>query len=169
MMHAFKALGMNNHSTKGGNLEWYPPKNDVPGIWMSESPSAREQYYLCTRDNILIWLDECIFIAEIRGDYQKENGDLTVEDVRLIRKLAAWNRKSKTEFAKECQKAIQSTPVTRENEVDFREFNKAFETMNIVAISKQTDRIKPDFFEKQKAMILNIVDEELKKHNMNFA
>ena len=57
-MYAFKTLAKNNFSTKGGNIEWYPPQNGVPGIWMSEAPKTHDRYYLCTKENVIYWLDE---------------------------------------------------------------------------------------------------------------
>ncbi len=161
-MYAFKTLARNNYSTKGGNIEWYPPQNGVPGIWLSEAPKTYEKYYLCTKENVIYWLDECIYVAEIQGGYSVENGDVTVEDARLVQKINGWNKDFKRKFADNCYEAIKSMCAIKKYEKNFELFKQAYEAMNIVAISKIADSINPDFFKEQNAIIIRVIDEEIK-------
>ena len=169
MMYAFKTIARNNRSTKGGNIEWYPPQNDVAGIWMSEAPKTYERYYLCAKENVIYWLDECIYVAEIRGKYILDDGDVIVEDARLVKKINGCNKDFKRKFADKCYEAIKSMSINKEHEKSFELFKQAYEAMNIVAISKITEGINPDFFKEQNAMIIEVIDEEIKDEYKSFA
>ncbi len=100
----------------GHGVYFLPVKNRqgvwTPGLWM---PKIQGELYLCENgyhlinpENLLDWLSEELYEAEYRGDFVTDGLKTACRQVRLLRRVDAWNEKSARRFACWC---VRNTPL----------------------------------------------------------
>jgi hypothetical protein len=65
--------------------------------------------HLCTKDNVIEWLNEEIWEVEARGERIEDGNKIVVQEARLGRKVKTWNEKTARLFA--CEVARRVLPV----------------------------------------------------------
>jgi len=65
--------------------------------------------HLCTKDNLIYWLNEEIWETEARGERIESENKIIVREARLRRKLKTWNEKTARLFA--CDVARRVLPI----------------------------------------------------------
>ena len=105
-MKYYKVLGKGRTASNGGSGKW--PK---PGIWFEvEGPLVPCQtgLHLCQFKDLVVWLDEKIWVAEPAPGTETIVCDdkVVVRKARLIKKLDAWNEKTARLFAADCAERV---------------------------------------------------------------
>lgn len=100
-MKYYKILSVEGGSCHGGHIQWPLPTEEGPGDWMPriDSPVMCERgYHLCRRKDLIDWLNETIYEAEImEGAETIIGGDKVVTSgpVRLTKRLPWDNHKAR--------------------------------------------------------------------------
>ena len=93
----------------GVDTSWHLPKNGKPGKWMPEIEgdlvACNNGYHLCTRDTLVEWLGECVWVVEPREVVELDEKHLT-RQARLVRKLETWNDRTARLFACDCAERV---------------------------------------------------------------
>jgi len=103
----YKVLHEDGRPRWGGSGIWSLPEGDKPGEWMPPIegrlvPCVRG-YHLCRPNDLINWIDECVFEVEWQGkDILEENDKVVVREARLLRKVANWDINTFRLFACDC-------------------------------------------------------------------
>lgn len=97
----FKVLRKGGRSVYANSVYDLPVKNDdgswTPGAWMPPVPHLVEcvsGYHVCTANQLVRWLNDEIYLAEVRGERLDLADKIVVSEVRLVSKVEAWNEKT---------------------------------------------------------------------------
>ena len=111
-MTLYKVLDAEGCSCNGGELKWsLPARSDdgswTPGEWMPEIEGplveCENGYHLATLEQLPLWLNERIFVAEVDGELiESSDGEKWVaRKVRLVAETN-WNERIARLFACDC-------------------------------------------------------------------
>ena len=110
-MTLYKTLDANGRSCYGGNTRWSLPTRNADGTWtpgewmpaiVGELVACENGYHLADDAQVLEWLNERLFVAEIRGERIDVDNKAVVREVRLVREITAWNERTQRLFAVWC-------------------------------------------------------------------
>jgi len=168
MTLAFKLLNPIGVSSKGGNIKWPLPKVTAPGDWISVLYGIGE-YYLCKRENICLWIDSSLYVAEFNEMIKEEYDDIIVPDTRLVMKVESWNDNSQEHFMKSCFDRAMSeiNPVNLEEKQTIEDLKMAFDAKNLIGVSKFATHLLNEDSNWQSTLIWECVQGEiLEKHSL---
>ena len=165
MTLAYKLLNQNGNSTKGGNKTWPLPNGKEPGHWMSTIHGI-DEYYLCKRDNICLWIDSELFIAEFNEIIEEDNSDIKVPDARLVMKIDSWNNNTQKNFMEKCYYHIISEKelIGPDKEQDVDLLRGAYVTKNLIGVSRFATKVAINATEElnwQNNLIWEYIQEEI--------
>ena len=151
MALAYKLLNQNGNSTKGSNKTWPLPNKNGPGDWISTIHGI-DVYYLCKRDNIALWIDRELFIAEFNDTIQGDNGDLKVPDARLVMKIDSWNNDTQNNFMKKVleHNMPEKDSITPDKKQFVDQLNEAYAANNLMGVSRFAAHLATDPIEENK-------------------
>jgi hypothetical protein len=102
-MQAFKFL------SKGRGLfsdfEWPLPDNGNPGPWVAtHAPleSCVRGIHVCREADLPYWIDDELWLMEIRGQIVEQETMLIAEEGRLLEKIESWDDAAAKRFAQDC-------------------------------------------------------------------
>ena len=110
----YKVLDKDGRSCHGGNMQWSLPakSNDgtwTPGEWMPEIKGeiipCKNGYHLCREKDLMGWLRDTIWIAEVDGELVEAEDKVVCRRVRLI-SGTAWNECNARLFACDCAEHV---------------------------------------------------------------
>ena len=165
MALAYKLLNQKGNSTKGGNKTWPLPNAIGPGKWMSTIHGIGE-YYLCKRDNICLWIDCQLFIAEFSDIIKEDHGDLTVPDARLVMKINSWNNNTQNDFMQKIIEHIMpgNDSITPDEEQYVDQLKKAYAAKNLMGVSRFATHLainRTEEISRQNNLIWEYIQEEI--------
>ena len=106
----YKILGVGGVPCNGGSGQWHLPKGNRPGKWMpkikGELEPCRNGYHVCRRNDLVAWLNQEIYEAEIRGEQINHTDKVVAREARLIRKMARWDECTARLFACDCAEHV---------------------------------------------------------------
>ena len=104
-MIAYKFLSTGAVGLYSG-FEWPTPSAaDEPGPWVAiEGPllPARNGVHACPPAELVGWMDDELWVAELAGAIIEFEGVLIASRARLLRRLEHWTAETAREFAKAC-------------------------------------------------------------------
>lgn len=165
MALAYKLLDRNGTSTKGGGKSWPLPTDNRIGAWIS-TIHGKGKYYLCKRNNIVLWIDHALFIAEFKEIIKEHHGDLEVPDARLVMRVHNWNNVTQKDFMKNClEYSIKRENLSDPNKQKYVEqLERAYEANNLMRVSKFAVHLAEDPTEetnRQNDLIWQYVQDEI--------
>ena len=106
----YKILDPNGKPRNGGSGTYsLPTKNDdgtwTPGEWMpfiENIELCESGYHVCERGDVLSWAGPEMYVAEVRGETIRGDTKTVCQQVRLLRKVEAWNDRTLRLFAVWC-------------------------------------------------------------------
>ena len=109
-MKYYKVLGKDGKPCNGGNGKWFLPKGKRPGKWMPFIEHLRpcvRGYHVCRQKDLLDWINETVYLVEIRGKKIIRDDKIVVQQARLIKQMA-WNETTARLFACDCARRVLS-------------------------------------------------------------
>ena len=102
-MTLYKILDEDRNPIHGGSGQ-YPP----PGKWteLRHVDMCCSGYHLVDREHLIDWLGSAIWEAEGRGEPQHRPDKTAYPQVRLIRRIEAWNMRTLRLFATDCAEHV---------------------------------------------------------------
>lgn len=110
-MELYKILNKDGRSYHGGNVQWSLPTRNpdgtyTPGEWMPaierDLIPCKNGYHLVRRENVVLWLGDCIFTVEHRGEMLNSDDKVVVRECRLLAPIEAWTERTARLFACDC-------------------------------------------------------------------
>ena len=112
----YKVLNANGRSCNGGSMQWSLPTQNKDGSWTpgewtptieGELVECWNGYHLATLEQLPLWLNERIFVAEVDGDVlaSADNDKWIARKVRLVRETA-WDQRAALLFAADCAEHV---------------------------------------------------------------
>src|SRR5216684_5582373 len=101
----YKVLAGDGSACHGGSGRWPLPVGLKKGAWLEVSPPldpCRRGLHLCRRSDLVYWIGETIYSAEVEGLRLNESDKIVVQRARLVRPLRKWNEKTARLFAADC-------------------------------------------------------------------
>jgi hypothetical protein len=117
MTKYYKILDNDGKSCHGGTTAWsLPTKNEdgtwTPGEWMPEIGGelipCNNGYHLCRPQDLLSWLHEACYEAEIGSEMVEDENKIVVRQVRLLRRVEGYNERTLRLFAVWCARQALS-------------------------------------------------------------
>jgi hypothetical protein len=103
-MNAYKFLPAGGHGLFSG-FSWPLPSNGTPGAWVDAGLPLEpcvNGIHVCREDDLPYWIDDELWVIELRGEIAEHGRMLVAEEGRLVTRIDAWNRESATSFAEAC-------------------------------------------------------------------
>lgn len=104
MIRAYKFLAGGGAGRFSG-YEWPRPAGDEPGAWVSAQGSVAvcvDGVHACRAQNLTDWIDDELWEVELAGEILEEASIVIGERGRLLRRVAAWDAATASEFADAC-------------------------------------------------------------------
>lgn len=104
----YKVLKKNGQSTVQ-DFPWHLPKDGTPGKWMPRVEKLElcvSGYHLCRREDLVHWVNEAIYEAEVADEVLKGDDKVVVHRVRLLRKFPGWTSVTARLFAADCAEHV---------------------------------------------------------------
>ena len=112
----YKVLSAAGRSCNGGSMQWSLPTQNKDGSWTpgewtptieGELVECWNGYHLATLEQLPLWLNERIFVAEVDGDVlaSADNDKWIARKVRLVRETA-WDQRAALLFAADCAEHV---------------------------------------------------------------
>ena len=112
----YKVLNANGRSCNGGSMQWSLPTQNKDGSWTpgewtptieGELVECWNGYHLATLEQLPLWLNERIFVAEVDGDVlaSADNDKWIARKVRLVSETA-WDERTARLFACDCAEHV---------------------------------------------------------------
>lgn len=89
--------------------EYLTPTDDGPGEWhpkVSELKICGSGYHVCETRNIFPYINQELYIVEVRGNHVADWDKLSFEEMRFIRHVDVWNEKTARLFACDCAEHV---------------------------------------------------------------
>jgi hypothetical protein len=102
--HAFKFLSEGGRGIFS-DFSWPLPSPDTPGSWVAAGLPLEQcvnGIHVCREDDLPYWIDDELWVIELRGEVDAQSRMLVAEEGRLTTKIDAWNRETATTFAEAC-------------------------------------------------------------------
>lgn len=102
--HAFKFLSDGGHGIFS-DFRWPLPWNGTPGSWVAAGLPLEpcvNGIHVCSEADLPYWIDDELWVIELRGEVAAHDRMLVAEEGRLVRKIDGWNRETATSFAEAC-------------------------------------------------------------------
>lgn len=93
---------------------WPLPENGTPGLWVTaELPLERcvRGIHVCRQRDLPYWLDDEIWVIEVRGKILEHETMMLAEEGRLVRRVDMWDREAALTFARTCAQRAQGFAV----------------------------------------------------------
>lgn len=103
-MHAFKFLSEGQRGIFS-DFRWPLPRNGTPGSWVTAGLPLEpcvNGIHVCREDDLPYWIDDELWMIELRGEVAAHDRMIVAEEGRLVRKIDSWNRETATSFAEAC-------------------------------------------------------------------
>jgi hypothetical protein len=111
--HAFKFLSSGGHGIFS-DFRWPLPFDDLPGSWVTVGlplEPCLNGIHVCRDDDLPYWIDDELWIIELRGEVETQDRMIIAEEGRLVARVDNWNRETATSFAEACAVRARGTAV----------------------------------------------------------
>lgn len=112
MAEAFKFLAAGRGLFSG--FVWPLPENGTPGQWVTAAlPLERcvRGIHVCRQRDLPYWLDDELWVIEVRGEILEHETMMLAEEGRLVRRVDTWDRDAALTFARTCSQRAQGFAV----------------------------------------------------------
>ncbi|MDP9262577.1 MAG: hypothetical protein M3O89_11465 [Actinomycetota bacterium] len=102
-MQAFKFLA--NGRGLFSDFAWPLPEHGNPGPWVAtEAPpeACVRGIHVCREDDLPYWIDDELWLVEIRGQIVEHETMMVAEEGRLLEKVESWDAAAAKRFAEDC-------------------------------------------------------------------
>lgn len=103
-MNAYKFLPEGGHGIFSG-FDWPLPSKQAPGEWVVAGLPLEpcvNGIHACGTDDLPYWIDDELWLIELRGETLEGDRMLVAEEGRLVTKVDAWNGETARSFAETC-------------------------------------------------------------------
>ncbi|MBA3736037.1 MAG: hypothetical protein H0W90_12730 [Actinobacteria bacterium] len=93
---------------------WPLPDNGTPGRWIkAELPLERciRGIHVCREPDLPYWIDDELWVIEVRGDIVEHETMMLAEEGRLVRGVESWDKEAALTFAQACAHRAQGFAV----------------------------------------------------------
>jgi hypothetical protein len=111
--HAFKFLSEGGRGIFS-DFRWPLPWDDMPGSWVTAGlplEPCLNGIHVCREDDLPYWIDDELWIIELRGEVAEQDRMIVAEEGRLVTKVDGWNRETATSFAEMCAQRARGAAV----------------------------------------------------------
>ena len=111
--HAFKFLSEGGRGIFS-DFRWPLPREDTPGPWVSAGlplEPCLNGIHVCRKDDLPYWIDDELWVIELRGEVATHDRMIVAEEGRLVTKIDAWNRETTTSFTETCALRARASAV----------------------------------------------------------
>jgi hypothetical protein len=102
--HAFKFLSEGGRGIFS-DFRWPLPWDGTPGSWVRADLPLEpcvNGIHVCREDDLPYWIDDDLWVIELRGEAATHTRMIVAEEGRLVAKIDDWNRETATSFAETC-------------------------------------------------------------------
>ncbi|MDQ2969200.1 MAG: hypothetical protein M3R37_12905 [Actinomycetota bacterium] len=102
--HAFKFLSEGGRGIFS-DFRWPLPWDGTPGSWVAAGLPLEpcvNGIHVCREDDLPYWIDDELWVIELRGEVAAQDRMLVAEEGRLVKKVDGWDRETATSFAEAC-------------------------------------------------------------------
>ena len=102
--HAFKFLSEGGRGIFS-DFRWPLPWDGTPGSWVTAGLPLEpcvNGIHVCRGDDLPYWIDDELWVIELRGELATHDRMIVAEEGRLLTKIDEWNRATATSFAETC-------------------------------------------------------------------
>lgn len=103
-MHAFKFLSEGGRGLFS-DFRWPLPWDGTPGSWVTAGlplDPCVNGIHVCREDDLPYWIDDELWVIELRGEVAAQDRMIVAEEGRLVTKIDSWNRETAARFAEAC-------------------------------------------------------------------
>ena len=122
------------------DFSWPLPSNGTPGAWVVAGLPLEpcvNGIHVCREDDLPYWIDDELWVIELRGEIAEHDRMLVAEQGRLVERIDAWNRESATSFAEACALRGRDVAVQTLRDAGRNDEASAFrDTADLPAIAK---------------------------------
>ena len=111
--HAFKFLSEGGRGIFS-DFRWPLPWDGMPGSWVTAGLPLEpcvNGIHVCREDDLPYWIDDELWVIELRGEVATHDRMIVAEEGRLLTKIDDWNRETATSFAETCALRARTTAV----------------------------------------------------------
>jgi hypothetical protein len=111
--HAFKFLSEGGRGIFS-DFRWPLPWDGTPGSWVRAGLPLEpcvNGIHVCSEDDLPYWIDDDLWVIELRGEAATHRRMIVAEEGRLVAKIDHWNRESATSFAETCALRVRAAAV----------------------------------------------------------
>jgi hypothetical protein len=133
--------GENKGEYSGFDYSDYLPRRGKPGKWLpkiKELYMCESGYHVCLKKDLQNWLNDDLYVVEIRGGMIDGDDKVAAEQMRFIKKVEGWNKKNLRLAAVEIVRRI-ALPVWKKNNPDDTEIKKVLGVVKRYANGNATD------------------------------
>ncbi len=130
---------------KGGYSDFdytdYLPKRGKPGKWppkVEQIEPCKSGYHACLKRDIPAWVNDALYIVELRGKKIKSEEKIVAQEMRLVSQVKGWNEKNCRLAAVEIVRKI-SLPIWKKYYPDDTTLDDCVDTAERYAYGKATD------------------------------
>ena len=119
----------------------YLPKGNKPGKWLpkiDDLEMCARGYHACLKQDLFEWVNDDLYIVELRGKKIKDENKIVAQEMRLVCKVKGWNEKNLRLAAAEIVEKI-SLPIWKKYYPDDRTLDDVIDTVRRYARGKATD------------------------------
>lgn len=87
------------------DFRWPLPWDGAPGSWVKSGLPLQlciSGVHVCGEDDLPYWIDEELWVVELRGEVLAQDRMIIAEEGRLVRKIDGWDPETARSFAEEC-------------------------------------------------------------------
>jgi hypothetical protein len=96
------------------DFRWPLPWDDNPGSWVSAAlplETCVSGIHVCREDDLPYWIDDELWLIELRGEVVTHDRMIVAEEGRLLAKVEGWSPEAATSFADACASRARAAAV----------------------------------------------------------